>query len=130
MVQHATLQLLQLLLLSNARSGHGFGTHPHSIVGVRESTISISSSLAGTRSELGASSRKTDSRSVLEWLGLSPREVERLRKPLGRAFSARLEERLALLADGQTDSVAVREGAGALLWTRTLVYSVVTFAFG
>eukprot|EP00903_Cladosiphon_okamuranus_P019596 g18022.t2 len=106
MVQHATLLLLQLLLLSNPRSGHGFGSHPHVVIGVRESSSRSSSCLAGKRSELGASTRKIDSRSVQEWLGLSPREVERLRKPLGPSLSPRLEERLTLLADGQTDSVA------------------------
>ena len=103
MLQHASLLPL-FFLLSNVGSGHGFCSHSHSLVSVRDS-----SSLAGKRADLGASTRKTDSRSVLEWLGLSPREVERLRKPLGVSSSALLEERLALRADGQTDSVAVRE---------------------
>lgn len=103
-MQHATLLPL-LLLLSYVRGGQGFSSPPHSIVGARKSR----SSMSGKRSELGASPRKTDSRSVLQWLNLSPREVERLRKPFGRSFSALLEERLALEADGRSDSVAVRE---------------------
>lgn len=67
-------------------------------------------SMGGKATDLGASPRKTDSRSVREWLGLSEREIEKLRKPLTSASRRNLlDQRLDLLANGRTDSVLVRE---------------------
>lgn len=45
-----------------------------------------------------------------EWLGLSEREIEKLRKPLGVSAGRNLEERLNLPADGRSDSVVVSRG--------------------
>lgn len=59
----------------------------------------------GGRTELGASPWKTDLRTVQEWLQFSDRELAKLNKALPRPD---LEQRLGLLADGQTDSVVVR----------------------
>ncbi|CAN0046136.1 unnamed protein product [Ectocarpus fasciculatus] len=62
--------------------------------------------MGGKATDLGASPRKTDSRSVREWLGLSEREIDKLRKPLASASRRNLlDQRLDLQANGQTDSV-------------------------
>ncbi|CAM9651392.1 unnamed protein product [Ectocarpus sp. 4 AP-2014] len=63
-------------------------------------------SMGGKATDLGASPWKTDSRSVREWLGLSEREIDKLRETLISASRRNfLDQRLDLLANGQTDSV-------------------------